>query len=276
MQRMSVLVPLVTVIILLGSATSYAQLGDTSQLTDTSNILPTPTLVNGVLTIGTTVLQPDDASTQEELPGLGHKFELFGTMVKDVDPENAAGNPGHSGGGAGGNEVISSTSTPGSFGLAYRKLGSGIQIRALTNQINLKYHFEAPRTCNAGSPRVSLLIDGDGDGDTDFAAHGHVFPPAYSGCLMNRWAIEDLTDEERRWEVTPGGVVPGVPVFPFTPWDAFVPLVEAAFPNHKVVAGFLVEDSCFAAGALGCGKAYYDLLTIENRTLEIWQDAVRK
>lgn len=270
MHRMSVVAPLFTVIMLGGSPASYAQ------LIDTSSILPTPTLVNGLLTVGNTVLQPDDAATQEELPGLGHKFELFGTMVKDTDPENAIGGSGNSGGGAGGNEVISSASTPGSFGLAYRKLGNGIGIRALTNQINLKYYFVAPRTCNAGSPRVSLLIDSDGDGDTDFAAHGHVFPPAYSGCIGNRWAIEDLTDEERRWEVTPGGAVPGVPVFPFTPWDAFVPLVEAAFPNHKVLAGFLVEDSCFAAGALGCGKAYYDLLTIENRTLEIWQDAVKQ
>ena len=69
--------------------------------------------------------------------------------------------------------------------------------------------------------------------------------------------------------------MPGVPVFPFTPWDSFVPLVEAAFPNHKVLAGFLVEDSCFVSGALGCGKAYYDLLTIEHRTLEIWQDTVK-
>ena len=270
MSRMPVVAPLVTVISLLGSSASFAQ------LVDTSNLIPTPTLVNGTLIIGNTVLQPDEAATAEELPGLGHKFELFGTMITDIDPENAVGNPGNSGGGAGGNEVISSTSTPGSFGLAYRKLGNGIGIRALTNQINLKYYFVAPRTCNAGAPRVSLLIDSDGDGDSDFAAHGHVFPPFYTGCTPGRWATEDLTDEGLRWEVTPGGAVPGVPVFPFTPWDAFVPLVESAFPNHKVLAGFLVEDSCFAAGSLGCGKAYYDLLTIENRTLEIWQDAVRK
>ena len=35
------------------------------------------------------------------LPGLGHKFELFGAMVRDTDPENATGNSGHSGGGEG-------------------------------------------------------------------------------------------------------------------------------------------------------------------------------
>lgn len=271
MSRMSVpIAPLVTAIILLGAATSYAQ------LVDTSNILPTTTLVNGALTIGTTTLQPDDAVTQEELPGLGHKFELFGTMVKDTDPEFSEGNPGNSGGGAGRNEVISSIATPGSFALAYRKLNPGINIQALTNQINLKYYFEAPRTCFAGAPRISLLIDSDGDGHSNFAVHGHVFPPTYGSCPPNRWAIEDLTDEGPRWEVTPATALPAIGNYPYDPWDALVIEMNAAFPFHKVLAGFLVEDSCYASGFPGCGKAYYDLVTIENRTLEIWQDAVRK
>jgi hypothetical protein len=45
-----------------------------------------------------------------------------------------------------------------------------------------------------------------------------------------------------------------------------------------VSAAFLLDgESCaFAPSAVTCGKAYYDLLTIENRTLEIWQDAVKK
>ena len=269
MFRMSVVPPLVTAIILLGSPASYAQ------LIDTSTVLPSPTLVNGVLTIGGTTLQPDDASTQEELPGLGHKFELLGVMEKDIDPENASGNPGSSGGGAGGNEVISSTMTPTSIALAYRSLPPGIDIRALTNQINLKYYFVAPRSCGGGSPRVVLLVDTDGDGDTDFAANGHVNPPAYAGCVSDKWKIEDLTDDLPRWEPTPGNAIPGFPFWPPSPWKTFAATVAAAFPNHKVHAGFLVDDSCsfFAAS---CGKAYYDLLTIENRTLEIWQDAVKK
>jgi hypothetical protein len=269
MVRTTVL-PLVTVLSLVHSAAS-AQL-----LQDPASVLPTsPTLVNGLLTIGNNVFQPDDAMTQEELPGLGHKFELFGAMVKDTDPENATGNPGHSGGGAGGNEVISSTMTPTTVALAYRKLGAGIKIAALTNQIGLKYYFVAPRSCAGGSPRVTLLIDSDSDGDTDFAAHGHVNPPIYAACVTDQWKYEDLADNLPRWEVTPGGAVPGIPVFPFTPWKAFAAAVTAAFPNHTVTAGFLVDDSC-SFSAAGCGKAYYDLLTIENRTLEIWQDAVKK
>lgn len=66
----------------------------------------------------------------------------------------------------------------------------------------------------------------------------------------------------------------GIPVFPFTPWKAFAAAVTAAFPNHKVTAGFLVDDSCSFSPA-ACGKAYYDLLTVENRTLETWHDTVK-
>ena len=214
------------------------------------------------------------ASTKEELPGLGHKFELLGVMVRDTDPENSLGNPGGSGGGVGGNETISATMTQASVALAYRNLPPGIGILALTNQLGLKYYFEAPRTCGGGSPRITLLIDSDGDGDTDFAAHGHVNPPVYAACTPDKWKYEDLTDDGPRWEVTPGGAVPGIGPYPYAPWKAFAAAVSTAFPDHKVTAGFLVDDSC-SFSPLTCGKAYYDLVTIENRTLEIWQDTVK-
>ena len=228
----------------------------------------------GTLVLNNTVLATDPASTQEELPGLGHKFELLGVMVRDTDPENAAGNPGSSGGGAGSNEGISATMTPTTVALAFRNLPPGIKITALTNQLGLKYYFVGPRTCGGGSPRLTLLVDTDGDGDTDFAAHGHVNPPAYTACSQNKWVYEDLADDLPRWEVTPGGAVPDIPVFPFTPWKPFAAAITAAFPNHRVRAGFLVDDSCSFFPA-ACGKAHYDLVTIENRTLEIWQDTVK-
>ena len=264
--------PLVAVIILFGSSTSQAQL-----LPDPPSVLPAPTLVNGVLTIGGTVLQPDDASTQEELPGLGHKFELFGAMVKDTDPQNTAGNSGNSGGGAGGNETISAVTAPGAMAFAYRNLPPGIHIKALTNQIGVKYFFVAPRTCFGGSPRITLLIDSNDDGNTDFAAHGHVNPGGnFTACATNMWKYEDLTDALPRWEVT-GASVPGIVPNVYMPWQPFASAI-AALPTHKVRAAFLLDgESCqFAPSPTTCGKAYYDLLTIENRTLEIWQDAVKK
>jgi hypothetical protein len=231
---------------------------------------------SGLLVVGDAVLAPDSASTSEELPGLGHKFELFGVMVRDTDPENAVGNPGGSGGGVGGNETISATMTTTSVALAFRNLPPGIRITALDNQLGLKYFFVSPRTCGGGSPRITLLVDGDADGDTDFAVHGHVNPITYTGCIMDKWRYEDLTDDLPRWEITPGNAVPGLPpVFPYRPWEAVEAGIVAAFPNHKVTAGFLVDDSCSFFPA-ACGKAYYDLVTVENRTLEIWQDTVKK
>jgi hypothetical protein len=274
MKRRTIVFSLAMLAVTLGAAAALAQV--TTTIPDWIAKLPATTLSGGVLTIGDAVLTPDSTATQEELPGLGHKFELFGAMVQDADPENAVGNSGGSGGGVGGNETISATMTGATpYALAYRDLGAGIKIAALTNQLGLKYFFVAPRTCGGGSPRITLLIDSNGDGVTDFAAHGHVNPPAYTACAPNKWMYEDLADDLPRWEVTPGGAVPGVPVFPFTSWKAFAAAVTTAFPNHKVLAGFLVDDSCSFFPA-ACGKAYYDLVTIENRTLEIWQDTVRK
>jgi hypothetical protein len=52
--------------------------------------------------------------------------------------------------------------------------------------------------------------------------------------------------------------------------------VTAVFPNHKVLAGFLLDgESCAAGfGPLNCGKAYFDLVTTENRSIENDQDTV--
>jgi hypothetical protein len=271
MQRMSVLAPLVTAIIVLGTTTSSAQL-----VPPPPNLLPSPNLVNGVLTIGNTVIQTDDAATEEELPGLGHKFELFGTMIKDTDPENSAGMPGHAGGGAGGNEVISAVVAPGDFAFAYRSLSPGIDIRALTNQIGVKYFF-VNKTCVAGSPRIQLVVDRDGDGDSDFTAHGHIAPTgAYTPCPMNVWRYEDLTDNLTRWEVTGNATpIPGITPNVYLPWKTFAAAI-ANLTSHKVLAGMLFDGESCSWTAANCGKAYYDLLTIENRTLEIWQDAVKK
>src|SRR5687768_9673730 len=100
----------------------------------TAQIVPTLSTSQIVPPLGTIplsnsnlLLQSDESSTQPELPGLGHKFELFGVMVKDTDPENTVGNPGNSGGGAGGNETISATTTPTTVALAFRRTTPGIK-----------------------------------------------------------------------------------------------------------------------------------------------------
>ena len=233
-------------------------------------------LVDFTLVANNAVQLNDPEGAKEELPGLGHKFQLFFAMVDDEDPDNMT------------NDVISletafiSTTVPAPIGLAFRNFPPGIKIAALDDQINLKYYFEAPRTCFGGSPRITLLVDSDGDGQFNFAAHGHVNPPLFGACLTNQWRIEDLTDLLKRWEVTPATAVTpacGPVGGPTTcTWDELEMRITSNFPNHKILSGFLLDgESCsFNATSPGCGKAYYDLVTLENRTLENDQDTVRK
>ncbi len=238
-----------------------------------SGPIQTAPLIN-LLTLDHAALAQNDPNfAAEELPGLGHKFQLFDAMVEDKDPLNAT------------NDVISVVTTPTDIGIAFRDFPPGIKIAALTDQINLKYFFQ-DRTCGGGSPRITLLVDADGDGTFDettgdFAAQGHVNPPIFGACAPNKWTIEDLSDRLPRWETTPL-----VPMVPFTcgpiggagtcTWDQLQTSVTATFPNHQVLGGFLIDGDACGFQPATCGKAYYDLLTLENRTLENDQDAVKK
>ena len=128
-----------------------------------------------------------------------------------------------------------------------------------------------------------LIIDADGDGKfnqapdgPDFAANGQVNPPAFAGCPTSSptpnngeaapstllWRFEDFTDELTRWEITPGGVVPGFPPYPGPNWDTFEQVVSTAFPNHQVLEALFLEDFNPTPGT-----AYYDLVTIFDLTL---------
>lgn len=224
----------------------------------------------GLLLSGTTDLTilSDPESTQEELPGLGHKFQLLHAMINDQDPQNVT------------NDVISvftTTAFPAGTGVAIRRLPPGIKIDALDHQINLKYFFPS-RTCANGGPRIQLAIDGDGDGRFDqvaggpdqnaFGYVGHA--PFGAGCITGEWDIIDMTDIIGRWDLSQfgGGMT--------MTWDEAEAFITTVFPDHRVLSGSLVDDGCAGGGATACGQAYYDLVTIENRTLENRQDTVKK
>lgn len=199
----------------------------------------------------------DPAGSQEELPGLGHKFELLAGMHDDQDPQNPT------------NDVISVDTTGGVIGAALRRLPPGIKIAALDHQLNLKYYFpNPPRTAAGGSPRLQLAIDRDGNGAFDGNAFGYVgHLPFGGGAITGEWDILDMTDNIGRWDLSQlgGGMT--------MTWDQAEMFVMTTYPNHQVLSGSLVDDSAgFALAA--AGKAYYDLLTIENRTLENDQDTV--
>ena len=211
----------------------------------------------GHLLNGSVTLTADDASTQEELPGLGHKFQLLVAMMDDHDPQNAT------------NDVISVVTTPVTIGMAVRNTPPGFKISALTNQLQLKYYFPA-RSCGGGSPRIQLAIDTDGDGRSNGNAFGYVGHAGFgAGCLTGIWDFVDLTDEvPARWDLTQFGLG-------YHNWQSAVTAMSTAYPNHRVLSGALTDESCSFAPT-SCGQAYYDLVTIENRTLENDQDTVRK
>jgi hypothetical protein len=234
-----------------------------SALTDPVGDVIVPSWIGSLLNQNT-ALSADAASTQEELPGMGHKFQLFFAMNDDQDPQNPT------------NDVISVVTTPAAIGLAVRNLPPGIKISALDHQLNVKYFFpNAPRTCSGGSPRLQLAIDGNGDGKFDqfpggpdqnaFGYIGHF--PFGAGCLTSEWDIIDMTDNVGRWDLSQlgGGMT--------MTWDQAESFVTGAYPNHRVLSGSLVDDSCSFAPT-SCGAAYYDLVTVENRTLENDQDTV--
>jgi hypothetical protein len=210
--------------------------------------------------------QSTPASTQEELPGLGHKFELLFAMNDDHDPQNLT------------NDVISvitTTDYPAGIGVALRNTPPGFKIGALTNQLQLKYYFPVPplpltsRSCSGGSPRIQIAIDTDGDGTFDGNAFGYVGRTGFGGgCVSGVWDFVDMTDAvPARWDLTQLGLG-------YQNWASAVSLITTTYPNHRVLSGSLVDDSCSFAPT-SCGKAYYDLLTFENRTLEQDQDTVK-
>jgi len=199
------------------------------------------------------------SSTAEELPGLGHKFELFFAMKDDHDPQNLT------------NDVISvltTTAYPAGAGVAFRDTLPGFKIAALTNQLQLKYYFPS-RSCGGGSPRIQIAIDRDNNGVVDGNAFGYVGHTGFGGgCLTGTWDFVDMTDAVPfRWDLTQFGLG-------YHSWQTAVTAMTTAFPNHRVRSGSLVDDSCSFSPS-SCGQAYYDLFTFENRTLEQDQDTVK-
>jgi hypothetical protein len=116
---------------------------------------------------------------------------------------------------------------------------------------------------------VQIAIDTDGNGDSNGNAFGYVGHTGFGGgCITGEWDFVDMTDNvPARWDMTQFGLG-------YHSWDTAEAAMTSAFPNHKVLSGSLVDDSC-SFSAPSCGQAYYDLFTFENRTLEQDQDTVK-
>ena len=197
----------------------------------------------------------------------GGVYFLFGTAKNDSDPQNPF------------NEVISfDTTDPAAIAGAFRRLGDQVQVRMLTNQIELKYFFVG-RTCAGDSPRIQLGISGDGDGNfnqfpggPDQNVFGHLGDkPFGGGCLPNMWVHEDMTNNIAKWDLSQyapagsGAFCTGLNPMTCT-WSQVVLFLQTVFPNHRVLNANLVDDAAsFAPTSRGC--AYLDLVTTGARTL---------
>jgi len=223
----------------------------------------------GNLVLQNSTITADPTLTTPEAQGLGLKFELLYGMANAQDPQNID------------NDVISVNTTSGTFvtpgviGVAVRDMLPKAKIATLTNQINIKYYFPS-RSCDGGSPRIQLYID-PGDGTSPKNAFGYIGHGGFgTGCLTGAWDYVDMTDSVPfRWDITQFGGG-------YQNWSGVVAFFTTVYPNHVVLSGGVYDDSCSVSlsftppfAPLSCGQAYYDLLTVENRTLENRQDTVQ-
>jgi hypothetical protein len=239
----------------------------------TASAQTVPSWVGNLLFKNSTITA-DPTLTAPEAQGLGQKFELLFSMVNNQDPQNSD------------NDVISVFTTqgtfavPGAIGVAVRNMLPNAKVATLTNQLNIKYYFTA-RSCDGGSPRIQLYID-PGDGTSPRNAFGYVsnLPGGGGGgCASDKWQYQDmanLADPVPEWDLSQfGGSYANT-------WGQVVTFFDTTYPNHKVLSGGVYDDSCSVSlsftppfAPLSCGQAYYDLLTVENRTLENRQDTVQ-
>lgn len=143
----------------------------------------------------------------------------------------------------------------------------------LDGRLSVSYFFEAPKTCDGGSPRVVLAVDADADGlfdeDAPVAPDGWAYGRlADDGtCPAGSWETVDLTDATGRWSL--GAFGGGA----FETWDAMVALLEADHPGYRIVEVELVEDTGTTPG-VSPGVTYYDDVTFGDRTLSNHADVI--
>jgi hypothetical protein len=179
-------------------------------------------------------------------------FKFDGNVTNAVDPQNSD------------NDVVrfDTATAPDVADTMGRKLKETVS--QVTDQVELKYLFEG-RDCQAGSPRVDLFLDTDGNhkfGAGDTVLRGYVDPTGAGGCAQDRWTYVDLAnlgDPTARWE-------PNNDNSRHT-WSDIV----ATYGGQDILFGQLVDDSQ-AFSAADRGLAYYDDVSIGNRTFTAHED----
>ena len=218
-------------------------------------------------------------------------FLLAGTAQHAQDPQNRS------------NDVIKiDTTSPEECSPAggYQNCASGsvsrkvnVKIQQLDNMLEFK-SFYANRSCGGGSPRIQLAIDVNGDGVADGNVFGHVESPVFSNCASVRWANDDVTDEDARWDVTQliaAGLFPALntictlPVFVGNPTvcppggfampSGYIPwAVMEAGPSTLYPARVSDRGPCrrFPRFIPSEGVAYFDVISMGRKTWYSFSD----
>lgn len=224
----------------------------------------------------------ESANTNPASMPKGSPYKLFGTAQNGIDPQTNFIEPNNPF-----NDVISFDTQSAGIAGALRILGDHVQVKMLTNQIELKYYLRN-RTCGGGSPRFQLAIDGDGDGNfketTDGPDHnifGYLgdtdgFQTGNCAQSQNHWIHEDMTDVMPKWGLdkwVTSGKFPVCALGYFNcRWDEVVRYFQTNWPDHRVLNAVLVDDSTsFTPTNAGC--AYFDLVNTGARTYTNRQDA---
>jgi hypothetical protein len=93
--------------------------------------------------------------------------------------------------------------------------------------------------------------------------------PFGAGCLSDgNGQFQDMTDDVGRWDLSQFSG-------PMTDtWAQVIVFFNTRYPNNLVLSGGVYDDSA-SFSPLAAGQAYYDLVTVENRTLENREDTVQ-
>ena len=111
-----------------------------------------------------------------------------------------------------------------------------------------------------------MLISPTSDPKDAKEIFGYVGTGAFGGgCPTDQWTYQDLS-QGPQWDLSQFGK--GYD----NTWAQVVAYFDTTYPNHRVLEGFLDDDSSsFFAGDAGC--AYYDLVSVGARTYTNHTDA---
>jgi hypothetical protein len=217
-------------------------------------------LVLFVITAVALSLTPVGANAYTQIP----IFRSQGGVTEVADPQNPS------------NDVVKFTTTGTISASVTRDLrAKNLQIDDMTNMIATKYFF-LDKSCNAGSPRFSVNIDTGGailpaTGSTVGNIHGYFGAGGFGGgCQTGKWVFQDFANLDPTigapsWDLTQfGGGFSNT-------WAQVVTFFQTTFPNHKVKACGVFDDSG-TFDVASQGTVYFDDLQCHDRVLEDHQD----